>query len=119
VVSELEVIERQIEVFREAAARSARGHCKAAESLEAWHRRLGVPVVLLSAVVATSIFATVAADPALGWKILTGLLSLAAAMLASLNLLRPCRQGTRPSRCRGGSAPRAGTPCPALQCRED
>lgn len=77
-------IEQQLVRFREAAARSARGHYKAAEREEAAHRWFGVPAVLLSAVVATSIFATLTADPAAGWKIVTGVLSLAAAALASL-----------------------------------
>ncbi len=41
-------------------------------------------MVVSSAVVGRAIFATLAKDPAIGWKIATGLLSVTAAVLASL-----------------------------------
>jgi hypothetical protein len=47
-------------------------------------RRLGVPAVALSAVVATGIFATLQSSPATGWKIATGLIAALAATLTAL-----------------------------------
>ena len=52
--------------------------------LERRHKGLGVPVVVTSAVVSTAIFGTLQQDAAIGWKIATGFLSLAAAVLAAL-----------------------------------
>ena len=80
----MEAVDQQFRVFLTNATRSARGHYKAAEDVEKWSLRLGVPAAALSAVVATSIFATVASDPAIGWKIASGTLSLVAAVLVSL-----------------------------------
>jgi hypothetical protein len=77
---------RQAEKYRNAAHKSSRGHYKAADGLEAWHGRIGAPAALLSAIVATSIFATLAEDPGRAWRIATALISLAAAALASLQL---------------------------------
>jgi hypothetical protein len=47
-------------------------------------RRLGIPAVALSAVVATAVFATVENQPALGWRIATGAVAVAAAVLTAL-----------------------------------
>jgi len=52
--------------------------------LERRHKALGVPVIVTSAVVSTAIFASLQQNAAVGWKIATGLLSLAAATLAAL-----------------------------------
>jgi hypothetical protein len=79
-------INGQLARYRGDAHSSSRGHYKAADGLEAWHGRIGAPAALLSAIVATSIFATLSGDPTLGWKLATGLVSLAAAGLASLQL---------------------------------
>jgi hypothetical protein len=43
-----------------------------------------VPVIVTTAVVSTAIFASLAASASVGWKIETGLLSVAAAVLAAL-----------------------------------
>lgn len=50
-------------------------------------RLLGIPVVILTAAVGTAIFATLQSDTALGWQILTGILSVAATILAALQTL--------------------------------
>ncbi|MBQ1050818.1 SLATT domain-containing protein [Micromonospora sp. C51] len=52
-----------------------------AVALEKW---IGVPAVLLATIVATSVFATLSQNPSAGWRITTGLLSVASAVLAGL-----------------------------------
>ena len=47
-------------------------------------RRLGIPAVVLSTAVATSVFATLAESPAVGWRIATGTIALLAAVLTAL-----------------------------------
>lgn len=47
-------------------------------------RRLGIPAVFLSSVVATGVFATLQKDPALGWRIATGVIAVLAAVLGAL-----------------------------------
>ncbi len=46
--------------------------------------RLGVPAVALSALVATGVFATLQSDPAVGWRIATGIVAALAAVLTAL-----------------------------------
>jgi hypothetical protein len=62
-------------------------HYDAAEVLGRWHGRLGLPVVVLSAVVGTSLFASLAAsDPTTSVvvRVIAGAVSLAAAALGSV-----------------------------------
>jgi len=59
-------------------------HYKAAELAARKQRRLAIPSAVLSAVVGTSIFATISLSPATGWKVIAGLLSLLAAAFAAL-----------------------------------
>jgi hypothetical protein len=47
-------------------------------------QRLGAPAAALSALVATGVFATLSHQPALGWRIGTGIAAVAAAVLAAL-----------------------------------
>jgi hypothetical protein len=47
-------------------------------------RRLGIPSVALSALVATSVFVTLESDPAVGWRIATGVVAVAATVLTAL-----------------------------------
>jgi hypothetical protein len=61
-----------------------RGHFIAAAMCERRNLRLGVPTALLAAVAGTSIFASLTISPAVWAKILVGLLSLTAAVLAIL-----------------------------------
>jgi hypothetical protein len=60
------------------------GHYKAAKKFEEHHRYLGMPVIILSAVVGTAIFASIEGNP--HWLVqgFVGLLSLSAAILSSL-----------------------------------
>ena len=63
---------------------NGRAHYKAADNAAAGHNWLGIPVIVATAIVGTSIFATLASNPALGWKIIAGLISLVATTLAAL-----------------------------------
>ena len=47
-------------------------------------RRLGATSAVLSAIVATAVFASLQKDPALGWRIATGIFAVVAAALAAL-----------------------------------
>jgi hypothetical protein len=47
-------------------------------------RRLGIPAVVLSALVATGVFATLEKDPSLTWRIATGAVAVAASTLTAL-----------------------------------
>ncbi len=47
-------------------------------------RRLGVPAVVLSALVATGVFATLESHPDVGWRIATGIVAALAAVLTAL-----------------------------------
>ena len=51
---------------------------------EKMHRRLGVPTVVLSTIVGTSVFASLDGNPQAWLKIAVGLLSVASAVLAAL-----------------------------------
>jgi hypothetical protein len=59
-------------------------HNVAASDLERRHRGFGVCTIVLSTVAGTTVFATLEASPNVYLKILVGLLSIAAAVLASL-----------------------------------
>jgi hypothetical protein len=62
-----------IAAYNEAAARGA-----------SRARRLGATSAALSAIVATAVFATLESDPALAWRIVTGIIAVAAAALAAI-----------------------------------
>ena len=59
-------------------------HYEAATVLEHMHRRLGVPAIVLSTIVGASVFTALARSPAAWIQVLVGLMSLAAALLSSL-----------------------------------
>ena len=61
-----------------------RGHYAAAKQCERRNLWLGAPTFLLSALIGTSVFSTLAADPATWAKILVGLTSMLVAILAAL-----------------------------------
>ncbi|MFF6949737.1 DUF4231 domain-containing protein [Streptomyces iakyrus] len=63
---------------------SHRAQEQAAATFDARGRRLSVASLAISTVVGTAIFASLSSSPAAGWKIVAGLLSLAAAVLSSL-----------------------------------
>jgi hypothetical protein len=62
----------------------ARAHYLASDQLEGRNRLLGIPVTVASTAVGTTIFATLQSSTALWLKIMTGLVSIAAALLAGL-----------------------------------
>jgi hypothetical protein len=66
------------------AALIGQAHYKAAERALRRHRSLGIPAVLLSAAVGTSIFATAQESPDPLWRIIVGVVALLAAALAAL-----------------------------------
>ena len=59
-------------------------HYEAAKPLSSANYKLGVPVAVLSGLVGTSIFATLQEQPNLAFKIVVGIVSVLAAVLASL-----------------------------------
>ncbi|MCP4689036.1 MAG: SLATT domain-containing protein [Desulfobacterales bacterium] len=61
-----------------------RAHYLAADHCGAMNRYLGVPVVVITALVGTTIFATLNENPDPFWKIVAGLVSLMGTVLASL-----------------------------------
>jgi len=77
-------IVQQMDTYRSHASNMGYGHYQAGKGAARKHSLFGLPVVITTSAVGTSIFATVSADPSLVWRIITGLLSLLAAVLASI-----------------------------------
>lgn len=80
----MEDILEQADAHRRHALKLGYGHYTAGRQAAKGHMWLGVPVVVLTAIVGTSIFATFSETPASHWKIITGLVSLLATVLAAL-----------------------------------
>jgi hypothetical protein len=75
------------------------GHYYSAAEFQRWHFRLGVPVVVLSAVVGSSVLATAnETESSLGLKLCVGILSLVAAALSASQMF--LRYGERSERHR-------------------
>jgi hypothetical protein len=70
--------------YRQLAINKDNSHYAMALRFERRNRILGVPVVVTTAAVSTAIFATLETKAAFGWQLATGLVSLAAAVLAAL-----------------------------------
>ena len=70
--------------WRQAIRVCHKAHIKSAAVLQRKNRAFGIPVVILSTIAGTTVFATLEASPELWVKILVGLFSVAAAVLASL-----------------------------------
>ena len=66
------------------AHRKARAHYLAAKKYGSLNALFGVPVIIITTAVGSSIFATILQQVGNGWKIFIGLASLAAAILAAL-----------------------------------
>lgn len=62
----------------------AHGHYRAALRYSKFQSRLGIPTVLLTTVVGTSVFATLQQKPEAGWQIAIGIMSIAAAVFSTL-----------------------------------
>ena len=80
----LEDILNQAKQYQIDATYHGRAHYKAADIASQWQNRLGIPVVVITSIVATSIFATISSNPAVVWKLAAGLLSVLAAVLSAL-----------------------------------
>lgn len=70
--------------YRETYGIVGRGHYLAADHKRALNRYLGVPVIVITAVVGTTIFGTLNESPDPFWRIAVGLVSLAGTILSSL-----------------------------------
>jgi hypothetical protein len=62
---------------------SGKAHYIAADRRSRQYTALGLPVVVITSIVGTSIFATIEDNPEVGWKILVGIVSLLAAVLSA------------------------------------
>lgn len=77
---------RAAEDYRHYAQKKSNAHYRMAESAAAAGRRLGIPVTVATTVVGTSIFATLSSPQhSLLLQIITGLLSLGAAVFSALH----------------------------------
>jgi hypothetical protein len=70
--------------YSDTYAIAARGHHLASARAARWNKYFGVPVTVVTTIIGTSIFATINESLQQGWRIAAGLLSLAAALLSSL-----------------------------------
>ena len=70
--------------YRDRAAVTRRCHYLASTKADENNMRLGIPVVVITALVGTSIFATLQENPSVYIKIAAGILSLSATILAAL-----------------------------------
>jgi hypothetical protein len=61
-----------------------RAHYLAADRYTRFNRLFGIPVIVITAVVGTTIFGTLDQNPNTGWKIVAGLVTLAGTVLSSL-----------------------------------
>lgn len=75
---------RQADQYRQHTMAMGYGHYTAGKRAAKRHMFLGLPVVIITSVVGTSIFATLSRDPEDLWKIITGIVSLSASVLAAL-----------------------------------
>lgn len=80
----MEDILEQARKYKKTSAVISRAHYIAWERANKLQNRLGVPVVISTAIVGTTIFATINENPSIGWKITAGLISLIAAVLSAL-----------------------------------
>jgi Protein of unknown function (DUF4231) len=73
-----------LDKWRQRTRTYQKAHYDAAEQLHRRNYQLGVPVVVLSAIVATSVFATISQDPGIWSHIAVGIVSIAVAVLSAL-----------------------------------
>ena len=77
------VLER-LRDWEQRATAAAEVHFQTAEGLARWNLYLGIPVVVFSAIVGTSVFATLTHDVPVGVRIAAGTVSVITAVLASV-----------------------------------
>jgi len=75
---------QKAEAYRGHALYLGYGHYKAGKLAARKHLFLGIPVVIATAIVGTSIFATLSENPETWLKTIAGIISLAATILAAL-----------------------------------
>ena len=75
---------KKAEQYKIDATYNGRAHYKAVEIASKKGNLIGVPAVVASSIVATSIFATLNTNPQIEWKLATGFLSIATAILSAL-----------------------------------
>ena len=73
-----------LEKYRWDAQFLSAGHYLAAERYYRYNTRLGVITIAASSITSTSVFASLATNPSIAWKIATGILAAAGATFASL-----------------------------------
>jgi len=88
--------------YARSAGRKQLAHYLAAEADEARHSRIGVPNVVLSAIVATSVFSTLTNSVNLVLRVVTGVVAIVAAVLAALQAF--LRYGDRAEKHRAAGA---------------
>jgi hypothetical protein len=77
--------ERRVAVeWSQRVAVVAHGHYKAALRFSKFQTRIGIPAVILTGIVSTSVFASLQGQPDLWWQIVVGVMSLTAAVLTAL-----------------------------------
>ena len=80
----MENILKRAEGYRRQCMIIGKSHYLAAEYAGKMHNKLGVPIVVISAIVGTAIFSTLTKDPNIYWKIGTGIVSVMVSVLAAL-----------------------------------
>ncbi len=78
-----DIIEKA-EQYKIDATYNSRAHYKAVDLASRRNTIIGVPVVITTSIVATSIFATLNSNPDIKWKLTTGVVSIAAVVLSAL-----------------------------------
>jgi hypothetical protein len=91
--AERQDIEQVLERWLLRCRTALKAYNQAATRAVAAERRLGIPAVGLSALVATGLFASLESDPDLGWRIAAGIVAAVAATLTALQTF--LRQGER------------------------
>lgn len=80
----MEDIIRLLETYSKNAVLNRAGHYRAANDARIKHYWLGIPSIIISTAIGTSIFASLNSNPQNGLKIIVGLVSFLSAVLSSL-----------------------------------
>jgi hypothetical protein len=95
-------VEQLINDWYRRARESQFAHYEAAQPLVRANYRLGLPVVALSTLAATSVFATLDSTTVLGYQIALGIISATAAVLAALQTFLKLDERAEKHRAAGG-----------------
>lgn len=77
-------IKQLLQQWVEEARVSAKAHGRAARRLQRQHYLLGIPTIIMTAIVATAIFASLATSAAAWAKVVVGTLTISATVLSSI-----------------------------------